>query len=138
MFAKKILFCSCLMLMAGCSNKPAASTPAPVEPLDLTGTWVSEASDEGAYTEAVITDDSIEINWITDEANALYWAGSYEAPAKPGNSYSWTSKGDTKRMQASILASSEETKDFTYKDGVIKYKSAMMGVTKTVELEKKD
>ena len=36
-----------------------------------------------------------------------------------------------------MLASSDDTKEFTYKDGVISYEASAMGSTKTVKLEKK-
>ena len=38
------------------------------EPLDLTGTWKSEEV-EGSYQEATISDDVIEINWVSDGGN---------------------------------------------------------------------
>jgi len=36
-----------------------------------------------------------------------------------------------------LLASSDDTKEFTYKDGVISYEASAMGTTKKVELTKK-
>lgn len=47
------------------------------EPTDLTGVWASENKD-GSYQEATITDDSIEINWISDDGatKSIYWSGT--------------------------------------------------------------
>ena len=36
-----------------------------------------------------------------------------------------------------LLASSDDTKEFTYKDGVISYEASAMGTTKKVELTQK-
>lgn len=35
-----------------------------------------------------------------------------------------------------LLASGDDTKDFTFKDGVISYEASAMGTTTTVKLEK--
>lgn len=106
------------------------------KPLDLTGTWAS--NEEGTYQEAVISDGTIEINWVSeDDTRSLYWAGTYDAPTKATNEYSWTSKNDTEKTSGAMLASSDDTKEFTYKDGVISYEASAMGSTKTVKLEKK-
>ncbi len=119
---------STMTLLSGCGSEPA-------EPTDLTGTWVSEES-EGSYQEAVISNDTIEINWVTPDSKAIYWIGSYEAPTEAVDEYSWTSSGDTEKMASALLDSQDELKDFKYKDGVISYDASMMGVTKTVELKK--
>ena len=41
-------------------------------------------------------------------------------------------------LQNAIMDFSNETKEFTYKDGVISYEASAMGTTKTVKLEKQD
>lgn len=105
------------------------------EPTDLTGTWASE-NQEGSYQEAIITNDKIEINWISPDSKALYWVGTYQAPNENVNEYSWTSTGDLETMQSALMASQDETKDFIYKNGVISYEVSALGVTKTIELKK--
>lgn len=107
------------------------------EPLDLTGEWVqtnsnSEDSIHGAY----ITGNTIEVYWIMEDSTALYWAGTFTAPEGSPETYSWTSENDTDRTSTALLASGDETKEFTYADGVISYEAAAMGVTMTVELER--
>lgn len=113
------------------------STTEKKEPLDLTGTWKSEEV-EGSYQEATISDSVIEINWVSDGGNtkSLYWAGTYVAPAESTDEYSWISENDKEKTGTALLASSDDTKDFTYKDGVISYEASAMGTTKKVELTK--
>ena len=107
------------------------------ESTDLTGTWISEESD-GTYQEATITDNYIEINWVTPDSTSLYWAGTYVAPSGAVDEYSWISENDTEKTDSALLASSSETKEFTYKDGVITYEASALGTTKTVELKKQE
>lgn len=109
---------------------------------DLTGTWVSENND-GSYQEAVITENSIEINWVTDDGEtdggatkSIYWIGTYVAPAEPVTEYTWTSERDKEKTDTALLASTDDTKEFTYKDGVLSYQVSAMGTTTTYELKR--
>lgn len=110
--------------------------PKKVEPVDLTGTWRSENND-GSYHEAVISEDTIEINWITDDGDtkSLYWVGTYEAPTEATEEYKWTSEKDIEKTSGSLFASGDDTKEFTYENGILSYSSSMMGVTTTMKLE---
>lgn len=107
------------------------------EPTDLTGTWKSEEN-EGAWMEATITSDSIQIDWVSDEGKtkSIYWVGTYEAPTNDITEYSWTSERNKEETDTALLASTDDTKDFTYKDDVISYEVSAMGTTTTVELSK--
>lgn len=107
------------------------------EPTDLTGTWKSEENN-GTWQEATITESSIEINWVSDggDTKSLYWAGSYDAPTEYVEDYSWTSNNDHEKTDMALLASGDDTKDFSYKDGVISYEASAMGTTTTVNLTK--
>ena len=107
------------------------------EPTDLTGTWKSEDND-GSYQEAVISEGRIEINWVSDggDTKSIYWIGTYEAPTEAVDEYSWTSERNKEETDTALLASTDDTKDFTYKDGVISYEASALGTTKTVELTK--
>lgn len=120
------------------ASSAAEATPAPTpEPApDLTGVWTQvDAGD--SYQQATIQGDTIEINWIgTDGTSALYWAGSFSAPSTADEPYTWTSTNDTSKTSGALMASSDETKDFTYEDGTISYSVSMMGVTTTLQLEK--
>lgn len=107
------------------------------EPTDLTGTWQSEEND-GSYQEAVISDDRIEINWVSDggDTKSIYWIGTYEAPTEAVDEYSWTSERNKEETDTALLASTDDTKEFTYKDGVISYEASALGTTTTVELSR--
>ncbi len=107
------------------------------KPTDLTGTWKSEENN-GSYQEAIITADSIEINWVSDggDTKSIYWIGTYEAPTEAVDEYSWTSERDKEATDTALLASTDDTKDFTYKDGVISYEASALGTTTKVELKK--
>lgn len=112
---------------------------APAEPLDLTGTWIqTNSNSEDSWQEAVISDGVIEINWITDngDTRSLYWAGTYDAPTEALKEYSWTSINDTEKTSLALLASSAETKDFTYKDNELSYEASALGSTMTIRMEK--
>ena len=109
-----------------------------MQPPDLTGEWQQVNSNaEDSYQTATITDDTITVNWVAPDTTALYWAGSFEAPTTADEPYTWDSVNDTEQTANALLASSDETKTFTYEDGQISYSVSAMGVTTTVKLEKK-
>ena len=128
---------------AGSAEEAAAPTPTP-EPTptpapDLTGEWKqTNSEDETAYHMAKISGDVIEINWVSeeDDMNALYWCGTFVAPTTPDEPYTWESVADHEKTDAAILASMDDTKVFTYEDGVLSYEAGAMGVTKTFTMEK--
>lgn len=124
----------------GCSNQEAVKEETN-EPLDLTGNWEQEDMNPDGYQVGYITDDLIEIYWISDEGNTanLYWSGSYEAPtAESGDTYSWVSKNDTTRTYNSLFASSDDEKQFTYSDGKLSYEVTALGKTSTISLVKSE
>ena len=126
--------------MVACGNSKQLSNTDPTKPLDLTGTWkqVNSNSDD-AWQEAVIEDGTITINWITDngDTKSLYWVGSYDAPTEATEEYKWTSENDHDQTDSALLASSDDTKEFTYTDGQLTYEASAMGNTMTIRLEKK-
>ena len=103
----------------------------------LTGVWEA-ANPKGADTtqRAFISDSTITIYWVqgSTEDRALYWTGSFKAPTSPGP-YTWTSNNDHEQTNTALLASTDDTKDFTYKDDHITYKATAAGVTKTITLK---
>ncbi|MET4159790.1 hypothetical protein [Agromyces sp. PvR057] len=118
------------------STQPAAETEMVEAPADLTGEWVQTNSEsEDSYQSATITADTIEVYWVSDggSTTALYWAGTFEAPTEAGP-YSWDSLNDIEKTGASMLASGDPTKTFTYDADVLSYEVTALGVTKTVEL----
>lgn len=103
---------------------------------DLTGGWkLSNASNDDADVVATIKEDNISISFIVEGDSYLYWSGSYVAPTEPGDTYKWTSEADGKAASA-LLGSSDETKDFSYDNGVLSFDVTIDGDTGTVEMKK--
>ena len=134
---KKIIIIMLAVMMAftfiGCSKNS--------EPVDLTGEWVqSNSNSKDSWQAATISENEIEINWITDngDTKSLYWYGTYTAPTETADSYSWISKNDTSKTNSALLASRDKTKKFKYENGIISYEVSALGTTTTVKLERKD
>ena len=121
----------------GTSQEQKSEQPKP-QPADLTGTWkmTNGADGQSAFT-ATVTDDTIEIQYDTNDMKALYWKGSYQAPTEAGD-WKWTSTGDKEAMSASLLASQNDSKDFTYTDSdkTLAFDYTIQGITKTVKMAK--
>lgn len=106
--------------------------------LNLEGEWKQVDSDSSEmYHKAIITSDTIEIYWVdvAENSESLYWAGSYIKPSDSEKEYSWDSVNDKEKTDVALLASGEDTKTFTYKDGKLSYSASALGTTKTIELE---
>ena len=106
---------------------------------DLTGKWKqSNPNSEKSYQQATITADKVTVEWVTDGGNStsIYWVGTFAAPTDASEPYTWISQRDVEATQSAILASSDATKEFTYKDGMISYKVSALGTTTTVNLKK--
>lgn len=144
-----------LLLFAACSAEPddtpppsadtpkTENAPAAEEPTaeaeagnqeKFEGVYIQEDADpESTYMEAVITENTITINWKMDsgETTALYWAGTFEQPTG-AEEYTFDSVNDKEQTQYALLASGDDTKPMTVKDGKISFAVTMMGVTTTV------
>ncbi len=107
------------------------------EPTDLTGTWKSEAN-EGSWMEAVISADTISIDWVSDDGNtkSIYWVGTYAAPTEYVEDYTWTSERDKEQTDNALMASTDDTKDFSYSSDKLSYSVSLMGTTTQMELSK--
>lgn len=137
---KRILALTASLLLAfgciGCGGG-AAEEPAPAP--DLTGEWAQvNSNSEDMYHIATIEGETIEIYWFSpsDETKALYWAGDFAAPETADEPYTWTSTNDREKTDSALLASGDDTKEFTYEADQISYEAGMMGVTQTMRLEK--
>lgn len=130
-----------LTLCACGDSKPDAPDAAdePAAPPVLTGEWkqVNSNSDE-AWQAATITEDSITINWVTDNGDmrSLYWVGTFVAPTTADEPYSWDSQNDKDQTGSALLASGDDFKTFTYADGQISYEASALGSTMTIRMEK--
>lgn len=115
---------------------PIVSNP---QPIDLKGSWTQKkAIGSDAYMIASIDNDVIRVYWITDggDSKSLYWWGSFDAPEDLVTSYSWASKNDHSRTDASMMASPDDTKDFLYQNGELTFSASLMGTTKTIRMAK--
>ena len=112
-----------------------------VEPLDLTGNWAQKGKEgSDSFQAGYIQDGIIELFWISDggETHMLYWSGSYEAPTSAEEEYTWESTNDKTKTDSALMASSDDTKTFEYKNGEISYEVSLMGQTGTVTLVRSD
>lgn len=125
----------------GSAQNTASQKAEDKQPADLTGDWkqVNSSSDD-SYQQATISGDTIEIYWVSDngDSKSLYWAGSFEAPTTADEPYSWESKNDHDKTDSALMASSDDTKKFTYEKNQISYEASAMGTTTTIRLEKQE
>lgn len=125
----------------GSAQNTASQKAEEKQPADLTGDWkqVNSSSDD-SYQQATISGDTIEIYWVSDngDSKSLYWAGSFEAPTTADEPYSWESKNDHDKTDSALLASTDDTKKFTYEKNQISYEASALGTTTTIQLEKQD
>ena len=122
-----------MLLLTACGGAKSKTPP------DLTGQWKqTNSNSEDSYQTASISGNEIEVYWYTesDQTSALYWAGTFEAPTTSDEPYTWDSINDKEKTSSAMLASGDDTKTFTYKDGQISYSVSALGVTSTVILEK--
>lgn len=113
----------------------------PSEPANLGGEWrQTNNNSEDSWQAATIDDQTITIYWVSDngDSKALYWAGSFLAPATTDEPYSWDSKNDFSKTDSAMLASGDETKTMTYEKGEISYSVSAFGITTTVRLKKQN
>lgn len=127
-----------IITLSACGNSetsPAVTesvvTEEPVEPLDLTGLWVQEDAGE-SYMAADIKDDTIGVFFILegDDTPWTYWVGTYTAPTDDKDAYDWTS--ESTYGGSGMLASSDDEKDFSYKNGKLQCKVSIQGTTNDV------
>lgn len=106
---------------------------------DLTGEWTqSNSKSEDSYQQATITADTMTVEWVADggETRSIYWVGTFEAPTDATEPYTWTSTKDAEATASALLASSEDTKQFTFEGDTISYELSALGTTMTVKLAK--
>ena len=113
-----------------------------VGPLDLNGTW-KENNGSTSYQKAIIDGNTISIYWIDEEdkSESIYWIGTVDIPGEgitTASEYKWESKRDKEKTDTALLASQDDTKIFTYKNGKISYMQSMLGIKKIREIEKID
>ena len=131
---KLLLLILLIVLCMGClyHNKAYAKGK------NFSGTWVATKEDSfGRKAKVIIKKDIIKVYWITDSSKTLYWYGSWEPKKKKGK-YVCKSENDHDKTDLQLFASGDDYKKFTYKDGIISFKSSMMGTTDTIKVKKKN
>lgn len=135
------------LALTGCSGADTTSSSAaesnaaeetPQVP-DLTGAWKqSNPISEDSYQQATVTTDTITVEWVTDggDTTSTYWVGTFEAPTDASEPHTWTSQRDAAATDSALLASTDETKEFTYEGDTISYKVSALGTTTTVDLNR--
>ncbi len=115
----------------------AAIEPENAAPLDLTGLWFQKgAGSEGMA--ATIQGNTIGVFFIIegDDSPRTYWVGTYATPTEDTDTYSWTS--DNTYTGNGFLASSADTKEFSYKDGELSFEVSIQGETGIITLVRGD
>lgn len=117
----------------------STNVQSPTEPPNLLGNWKqSNIADKDSAMTAVISNDTVEIYWNSTDSQSLYWSGSFEAPTEVSNEYSWVSNNDHEKTDTAMIASSDDTKDFTYTNGELSFSASAAGTTMTVRMKKVD
>ena len=111
------------------------------EPLDLTGNWAQkEKEGSDSFQAGYIEDGIIELFWIMDggDTHMLYWSGSYVAPTSTEDEYTWESVNDKIKTDSALMASTQDSKTFKYKNGELSYDVSIMGESGTITLVKSE
>ena len=124
-----ILIAMVAVFIVGCGSNQGAK-----EPVSLPGEW--KASNNTFDMSATITDDSITIYWENGDSKSLYWAGTFKVPENGEDPYRWISENDHDQTGMALLASSDDTKEFTYENGELRFEASAMGTTSTVKMKK--
>lgn len=122
------------LTLAGCGG----GSVEPEEPLNLEGKWHQVNADSASWMDAEISGDEISVDWVSDggETTSIYWIGSYDSPTEAGDSYTWTSDKDEEAVGNALLASGNDTKEFSYENGELTFEVTAMGTTTTVHMER--
>lgn len=125
----------------GGSNNKVESNEESVtsENINLEGNWKqTNISPEEDYQIATINNGVIEIKVVNKKENttSTYWSGTYVAPELKNGVYTWVSENNISKSESSLVASSENSKTFSYANGVLSYESGYLGTEKSIKLEK--
>ena len=103
------------------SNQAGASS-------DLTGNWIQKDVEGSELIQTgIIQDGTIDLFWVHGDGSGsnLYWSGDFDVPEENGASF--TSTNTKSKTGYALMASKEDTKEFTYADGELRYTVSMLG-----------
>lgn len=130
-FATMVIFC--IYVVATMPPKPGSYLDRNVTTVEtLDGTWSSKAKD-GISFKALVRYGNIEVNLVTDNNIALYWAGTFYLSAEDDQI---VSVADKAKLEGSLLGSTSDTKIFTYDGDKLSFTFGAMGVSTKIEMEK--
>lgn len=135
------------LLIGGCSGPDSSSSDqisAGQESTvsDLTGVWsdktVETVDSEDTWMEAVITEGTISIDWVSDGGDTrwIYWVGTFDSKIEGALPQKVVSERNAEETDRALLASSDDTKEFTFEDGQLSYSQSALGQTRKIVLEK--
>ncbi len=121
------------LLLGGCSGADSSAS-------NLTGTWVQKSTTGDSGMQAVINQDSISIDVVSDggDSRSIYWKGSFDPELGGEDAATIVSERDSEAMNSAWLASSADSKEFTYENGELSYEQSAMGTTSIIRLEKQE
>jgi len=121
-----------LVIISACSTAPAESSDVTADAPSTDGFYTSVENGNGIYLEAVVEDGQIEIDWYLEgDDSALYWKGSFEV-----TNDKVISEGDTAAMDASIMGSGSDTKEFWFEGDELCFELTALGHTQTIRMER--
>lgn len=110
------------------------SIATPWSTADMAGSWAATSDGKQAFT-ATIADNTITINWSSDDMSALYWKGTFIVPE--GNESTKTVISDAAEENATALfASTDAQKTFTVTKSSIEFEASAMGATAKFTLKR--
>jgi len=112
--------------ISACGGSAAAG------PTNYDGTYVFTDGEFAMVGE--VKQDTILVNLKLGNDTGLYWSGNFKSVVKNGDTI--TSKANVDQLKTSLYGSQDAAKEFKIVDGKITFSFTMMGVTKTIELEK--
>ena len=112
----------------------ATSSAASWSTLDLSGDWFAQTDGQQVFT-ATIVDNTITINWASDDMSALYWKGTFIVPDGSESTKTVISNA-AEENATSLLASGDAQKTFTVTKNTIEFQASAMGVTRTFILKR--
>lgn len=123
-----VIFVIALLAFVGFVGLTACSSSAPKASVDLTGSWHQASSDDAATKmTADVSDGHIKIMMYSSIINGLYWDGSFSAK-QPKTAF------DEVSIAGADALSQDQTKTFTYQNGILSYSFTMLGKTRVIHL----
>ncbi|MDK8799842.1 DUF5067 domain-containing protein [Corynebacterium coyleae] len=121
-------------------NSQSQSASSEREAPDYLGTWKQKGADgeegEDTWLEASITTETIRVDWVMESGadRMLFWSGSFDPEAAAEGTV--VSQRDNAAMDPELLASGDDTKEFTFKENSFSFPITIQGEHGTIEMEK--